>query len=110
MEATNQALTVFDKSKTGGKLRSDLMKKRNACKVVISADDRVKHHKWMEQRVKLEKERDEKMEKKKALSGKLEANTRAKRLDGKGWFIPMDRIYAKYGVKREDYHKRKFSG
>ncbi len=60
-EATNHALTAFDKSKTGGKLRSNLMKKRNACKVVISTDDRVKHHKWMEHRVKLEKERDEKM-------------------------------------------------
>ncbi len=67
MEATTQALTALDKSKTGGKLWSNLMKKRNACKIVISTDDRVKHHKWMEQRVKLEKERDEKMEKKKAL-------------------------------------------
>ena len=99
METTSQALAAFDKSKTGGKLRSTLMKKRNASSVVISVADRAKHHELTQQRKKLEKDRDGKIEKKKKLSAKLEATTRAKRLDGSGWFVEMDRIFAKHSVK-----------
>ena len=41
-----------------------------------------------EKRKKLEKERDRKIEKRK-MSAKLEATTRAKRLDRTGWFVQM---------------------
>ena len=110
LETTTKALAEFDKSKTGGKMRANLMKKRKASQTVISTADRAKHQELAGRRKKLERERDGKIEKKQKLTKKLEANTRAKRIDGKGWFVEMDRIFAKHGVKREDYHKRKFSG
>lgn len=108
LEKTTHALAGFDKSKTGGKACSNLMKKRNASKIIISAAERAKYHELTEQRKKREKERDGKLEKKKTLSKKLESNTLAKRLNGNGWFVQMDHIFVKHGVKR--YHKVQWKG
>ena len=58
----------------------------------------------------LEKARDNTLKEKKATSDKLTDNIQARRKEGKCWFVNMDRLYRKHGVKREDYHKRKFSG
>ena len=58
----------------------------------------------------LEKARNNTLKEKKATSDKLTDNIQARRKDGKCWYVHMDRLYRKHGVKREDYHKRKFSG
>mmetsp|Transcript_11489 Transcript_11489/g.19910 ORF Transcript_11489/g.19910 Transcript_11489/m.19910 type:complete len:165 (-) Transcript_11489:19-513(-) len=44
------------------------------------------------------------------LSEKIEKKIEARRKVNKGWFIPMDRLYRQYGVERESFHNRKFSG
>ena len=110
IEATTEALAIFTASKTGGKRRTNLMTKRRGCQAVVIAQDIVRHKVLSDKKNAIEKIRDTNVEKRKNISKKLEANTRAKRKDGNGWFIPMDRIFVKHGVKREDYHKRKFSG
>ena len=61
----------------------------------------------------LGKTRDDLLSERKNLMDKIEAAHKSRRTPPKGetsWYLLMERIYHDSGVKREDYHKKKFSG
>ena len=58
--------------------------------------------------------RDTLIAERKSLNTKIDAKHEERRRPPEGvqktWYLEMERIYRKHGVKREDYHKRKFQG
>lgn len=62
----------------------------------------------------LGKARDDLVAERKSLKEKIDRAHEARRKPPEGvdrtWYLLMERIYRENGVKREDYHKRKFSG
>ena len=107
---TERRLDIFDRSKAGGKKRTYLMAKKRKCGRQLTAEQKTTLDRVLPIRQALAKARDGAVKEKKDLSDKLNDNIQARRKERKCWFIPMDRLYRKHGVKREDYHKRKFSG
>ena len=60
--------------------------------------------------IPLQKKRDDAQGERKKLKEKFAERTSKRIVDTKSWYIPMEQIYTANKIKREDYHKRKFSG
>jgi len=109
--ATKKAVLDFDKSKEG-KQRKKLVTKRNTQEkgLQMTAEEEATLKILTDRRTVLVKARDKLVKEKTDTYKKLDEKIKARRKDDKGWYIPMDQIYRDHGCKREDYHKRQFSG
>ena len=110
LEAAQRALKDFTNGKEGGKKRKNLMAKFRKSGRQLTPDQQADLERLRPTREELEKKRDRLLREQTKIKDTLKENTQIRRKDDKFWYIPMDRLYRKYGVERENYHMRKFSG
>ena len=110
IKEAKQALVIFNNKKEGGKKRSSLMAKTRKCLKQLTAKEKFTLTTVSPLRKELEEALESSLKEKKDLPDKLTNNVQVRRKLGKCWFVPMDRLCRKHGVRREDYHKRKCGG
>lgn len=108
-------MNAFKDDANGGKKRTSLMNKvrrmpADGTYTQAQLQDRQQLSVLDAQFKLLASERDKVQDERKRKLDKINEAIKKRRVDDKGWYIPMEKIYLNHKVEREDYHKRKFSG
>ena len=91
-------------------MRSKLVGMKNAIGLQMTDEEEGTLKKLSEIQKEVRRARDSVVNEKTDTKEKLEDKIKARRKSKDGWFVRMDKIFAKNGCNREDYHKRQFSG